>query len=195
MSTASSSRDGQVAGLGVGAELTLRLERCLSYDEKPLMLFQKLKEGGQKPVFMLRHIVCSFVFLPSITNPPAGLSDTKSTGLSDPRSEISDHRSPSLSRNSSPSSASLQTRLSTSCQRSSPRRTRPSPPPRRARYSPVLGGRRAKHPAGARSPSYLVPACGRVKVVRRVRRRDKRMGLEREQRKEVMGRWWTRREW
>ncbi|GFZ43211.1 hypothetical protein JCM24511_00930 [Saitozyma sp. JCM 24511] len=43
-------------GLGVGAELTLRLERCLSYDEKPLMLFQKLKEGGQKPVFMLRHI-------------------------------------------------------------------------------------------------------------------------------------------
>lgn len=32
-------------------------ERCLSYDEKPLMLFQKLKESGQKPVFMLRHIV------------------------------------------------------------------------------------------------------------------------------------------
>ena len=31
-------------------------ERCLSYDEKPLMLFQKLKEGGQKPVFMLRHM-------------------------------------------------------------------------------------------------------------------------------------------
>ncbi|RXK42458.1 hypothetical protein M231_00012 [Tremella mesenterica] len=31
-------------------------ERCLSYDEKPLLLFQKLKEGGQKPVFMLRHI-------------------------------------------------------------------------------------------------------------------------------------------
>jgi hypothetical protein len=34
-----------------------RPERCLSYDEKPLMLFQKLKEGGHKPVFMLRHIV------------------------------------------------------------------------------------------------------------------------------------------
>lgn len=34
-------------------------ERCLSYDEKPLMLFQKLKESGQKPVFMLRHIVRS----------------------------------------------------------------------------------------------------------------------------------------
>ncbi|GHJ87582.1 hypothetical protein NliqN6_3984 [Naganishia liquefaciens] len=31
-------------------------ERCLSYDEKPLLLFQKLKESGQKPVFMLRHI-------------------------------------------------------------------------------------------------------------------------------------------
>lgn len=32
-------------------------ERCLSLDEKPLLLFQKLKEAGQKPVFMLRHIV------------------------------------------------------------------------------------------------------------------------------------------
>lgn len=32
-------------------------ERCLSYDEKPLLLFQKLKESGQRPVFMLRHIV------------------------------------------------------------------------------------------------------------------------------------------
>jgi hypothetical protein len=52
------------AGLGVWAELTLLIERCLSYDEKPLMLFQKLKEGGQKPVFMLRHIVRSFVLLP-----------------------------------------------------------------------------------------------------------------------------------
>lgn len=31
-------------------------ERCLSYDEKPLLLFQKLKEAGQNPVFMLRHI-------------------------------------------------------------------------------------------------------------------------------------------
>jgi hypothetical protein len=29
----------------------------LSYDEKPLLLFQKLKESGQRPVFMLRHIV------------------------------------------------------------------------------------------------------------------------------------------
>lgn len=37
-------------------------ERCLSYDEKPLLLFQKLKESGQKPVFMLRHIVsCSWI--------------------------------------------------------------------------------------------------------------------------------------
>lgn len=33
------------------------VERCLSYDELPLLLFQKLKESGQKPVFMLRHIV------------------------------------------------------------------------------------------------------------------------------------------
>ena len=35
------------------------IERCLSYDEMPLLLFQKLKESGQKPVFMLRHIVSS----------------------------------------------------------------------------------------------------------------------------------------
>ncbi|WRT63951.1 uncharacterized protein IL334_000878 [Kwoniella shivajii] len=31
-------------------------ERCLSYDEKPLLQFQKLKETGHRPVFMLRHI-------------------------------------------------------------------------------------------------------------------------------------------
>lgn len=31
-------------------------ERCLSYDEKPLLLFQKLKEAKMNPVFMLRHI-------------------------------------------------------------------------------------------------------------------------------------------
>jgi len=28
----------------------------LSYDEKPLLLFQRLKDSGQRPVFMLRHI-------------------------------------------------------------------------------------------------------------------------------------------
>lgn len=33
-----------------------KTERCLSYDEKPLLLFQKLKENEQNPVFMLRHI-------------------------------------------------------------------------------------------------------------------------------------------
>ncbi|SJL03743.1 uncharacterized protein ARMOST_07100 [Armillaria ostoyae] len=33
-----------------------RIERCLSYDEKPLLLFQKLKEGKKNPVFMLKHI-------------------------------------------------------------------------------------------------------------------------------------------
>ncbi|CAG8463681.1 812_t:CDS:2, partial [Scutellospora calospora] len=31
-------------------------ERCLSYDEKPLLLFQKLKEAYQNPVFMLKNI-------------------------------------------------------------------------------------------------------------------------------------------
>ncbi|KAI0704325.1 hypothetical protein BC835DRAFT_1262074 [Cytidiella melzeri] len=33
-----------------------RIERCLSYDEKPLLLFQKLKEAKKNPVFMLKHI-------------------------------------------------------------------------------------------------------------------------------------------
>ncbi|KAI0080129.1 hypothetical protein K474DRAFT_344864 [Panus rudis PR-1116 ss-1] len=33
-----------------------RIERCLSYDEKPLLLFQKLKEAQKNPVFMLKHI-------------------------------------------------------------------------------------------------------------------------------------------
>ncbi|KAM0787628.1 hypothetical protein ACM66B_003694 [Microbotryomycetes sp. NB124-2] len=32
------------------------IERCLAYDEKPLLLFQRLKESGNNPVFMLRHI-------------------------------------------------------------------------------------------------------------------------------------------
>ncbi|CAH7666879.1 expressed protein [Phakopsora pachyrhizi] len=31
-------------------------ERCLSYEDKPLLLFQKLKEAHQNPVFTLRHI-------------------------------------------------------------------------------------------------------------------------------------------
>ncbi|KAH8920761.1 RA-domain-containing protein [Atractiella rhizophila] len=43
---------GPPAG-SVGKE---RQERCLAYDEKPLLLFQKLKETDQNPVFMLRHI-------------------------------------------------------------------------------------------------------------------------------------------
>ncbi|KAH9989839.1 hypothetical protein BJV77DRAFT_1015447, partial [Russula vinacea] len=33
-----------------------RIERCLSYDEKPLALFQKLKDASKNPVFMLKHI-------------------------------------------------------------------------------------------------------------------------------------------
>jgi hypothetical protein len=41
-------------------------ERCLSYDEKPLLLFQKLKEANQAPVFMLRHIVRLHLQFPSV---------------------------------------------------------------------------------------------------------------------------------
>src|ERR1700761_4470304 len=32
------------------------IDRCLSYDEKPLLLFQKLKDAKKNPVFMLKHI-------------------------------------------------------------------------------------------------------------------------------------------
>ncbi|CAE6455355.1 unnamed protein product [Rhizoctonia solani] len=31
-------------------------DRCLSYDEKPLLLFQRLKDANKNPVFTLRHI-------------------------------------------------------------------------------------------------------------------------------------------
>ena len=33
-----------------------RTERCLSLDEKPLLLFQRLKDAKKNPVFMLKHI-------------------------------------------------------------------------------------------------------------------------------------------
>ncbi|KAJ7909385.1 hypothetical protein B0H13DRAFT_1475749, partial [Mycena leptocephala] len=33
-----------------------RIERCLTYDEKPLVLFQKLKDAKKNPAFMLKHI-------------------------------------------------------------------------------------------------------------------------------------------
>jgi hypothetical protein len=39
-----------------GILLGNRIERCLSYDEKPLLLFQKLKDASKNPVFMLKHI-------------------------------------------------------------------------------------------------------------------------------------------
>jgi len=39
-----------------GVSDNLSTERCLSYDEKPLLLFQKLKDAKKNPVFMLKHI-------------------------------------------------------------------------------------------------------------------------------------------
>lgn len=36
--------------------LSVFAERCLSLDEKPLLLFKKLKDAGKNPVFMLRHV-------------------------------------------------------------------------------------------------------------------------------------------
>lgn len=42
--------------MGFAKSLPPGAERCLAYDEKPLLLFQKLKESNNNPVFMLRHI-------------------------------------------------------------------------------------------------------------------------------------------
>lgn len=33
-----------------------RTEMCLSYDEKPLLVFQKLKNADKNPVFVLKHV-------------------------------------------------------------------------------------------------------------------------------------------
>src|SRR5277367_1639559 len=54
----------QASSLVTLAILVIKLsppERCLSYDEKPLLLFQKLKDAKKNPVFMLKHIkdICS----------------------------------------------------------------------------------------------------------------------------------------
>src|SRR5688572_30336937 len=38
------------------AESDVFLDRCLSYDEKPLLLFQRLKDANKNPVVTLRHI-------------------------------------------------------------------------------------------------------------------------------------------
>ena len=45
-----------VLGIYVTSCAGNRIERCLSYDEKPLLLFQKLKDAKKNPVFMLKHI-------------------------------------------------------------------------------------------------------------------------------------------
>jgi hypothetical protein len=51
-----SLRTSDVTPLVMGVLLGNRIERCLSYDEKPLLLFQKLKDASKNPVFMLKHI-------------------------------------------------------------------------------------------------------------------------------------------
>lgn len=47
---------GTYSGWLIWIGLCLFAERCLSYDEKPLLLFQKLKDAKKNPVFMLKHI-------------------------------------------------------------------------------------------------------------------------------------------
>ena len=46
----------EIDASGDATVLGNRIERCLSYDEKPLLLFQKLKDASKNPVFMLKHI-------------------------------------------------------------------------------------------------------------------------------------------
>lgn len=47
---------GSWVHLGFSLFADLFSERCLSYDDKPLLLFQKLKDAKKNPVFMLKHI-------------------------------------------------------------------------------------------------------------------------------------------
>jgi len=56
-----------------------RIERCLNYDEKPLLLSQKLKDASKDPVFMLKHInyVSSAVQLPTPPRPSRQESSDK----------------------------------------------------------------------------------------------------------------------
>lgn len=35
---------------------SLSIERCLSYDDKPLLILEKLKEAKKNPMFMLKHV-------------------------------------------------------------------------------------------------------------------------------------------
>lgn len=35
---------------------SLSIERCLSYDDKPLLILEKLKEAKKNPMFTLKHV-------------------------------------------------------------------------------------------------------------------------------------------
>lgn len=61
-----------------------RIERCLSYDEKPLLLFQKLKDAKKNPVFMLKHIkdIRSPIAVAQQKQAARKASETPSTGQS-----------------------------------------------------------------------------------------------------------------
>jgi hypothetical protein len=70
-----------------------RVERCLSYDEKPLLLFQRLKDAKKNPVFMLKHIkdirspiqVAQQKHAARKASTSASSSDTGSTGPGKPQ--------------------------------------------------------------------------------------------------------------
>jgi len=66
-----------------------RIERCLNYDEKPLLLFQMLKDASKNTVFMLKHIkdVSSAVQLPT---PPRPSRQESSDKLKSPKVSLED---------------------------------------------------------------------------------------------------------
>jgi hypothetical protein len=72
-----------------------RIERCLSYDEKPLLLFQKLKDASKNPVFMLKHIKDIRSPIAVAQQKQAARKASGDSSTSKPKSSTSHARTPS----------------------------------------------------------------------------------------------------
>ena len=94
-------------------------ERCLSYDEKPLLLFQKLKESKQNPVFMLRNI--------KDVKSPIAIANAKAEarGIKSGASRVAKKREQLLHSGDSDSNATGSGSLSISGDRADPRKLSP----------------------------------------------------------------------
>lgn len=77
-----------------------RIERCLSYDEKPLLLFQKLKDAKKNPVFMLKHIkdIRSPIAVAQQKHAARKASSIMTTDTTMTSATLGHHKAPSTSR-------------------------------------------------------------------------------------------------